>query len=474
MTGWLARARTLHEELTALAGDDPRWWLLASGAALAEQWPARPGYFVSDAEPAADTFIGYRAAASAVPYDPMRDAIERARAARTALLELDGAFPGQPLAVTLARHDRAFTEPSELDIAAFAIRDTCVIGVLDDPHLLGQLHAVARGATTPPAWHGHTPFVCVSIGDDPLTTARHAHRRAWINGRGPWLGLGRAGELTTVSTCHMIVDGYGHATLTGRIQSLIAEARARPSPVVHPALRALSALEHARLPPIPDAVPLAVAWQELDEPLPRVLPLAYAIGRILHRTAERPDASFSPTLQIPVAPGLPHDPERRRRRAMPAALSVRFPGGQPEPFETFAERARGVLARETAGTGLCARLVAAARATPTPLAWKRKSFSTERPRWLDKISDVLGGRAFVSKIRIDTPLSAACAVSSPSRTPAPDDLLGAWVVTVVDDGQRAAITVCSSAASWSVTPRAFLDEILSLTYGATQRSLAKL
>jgi len=460
---WVRRTTELRDELAAVAGDDPRWWLLAGSAAAAEPWPARPGYVVSDAEPGADTFIGYRASP---PADPLRDAIDRARAARAALRELDGTLPDQPLAVTITRGDRAVTEPSALDAAAFAIGRHCVVAALDDPTLPQQLAAAARGIEPPP-WRGATPFVCVSIGDDPIEVARHGHRRAWRDRRGPWLGLGRAGGLATVSTCHLAVDGYGHACLTGRICALVEAAaterlaRGPWSPAAH------HALAHWTPPPlstVAGAAPLGVAWQELDGPSPRALPLAYAVGQLLHRAAGRPDARFSPTLQIPVAPGRLDDPERRRRRAMAAIVSVRFAASAPEPFAAFEARSRAILERETHGQGLCARLIAAARAAPTPLAWKRRGFSTARPRWLDRVSEVLGGRACLSRIRIDTPLPPSCAASSPSRHASPDDPLGACVVTVVDDGSRAAITVCGSGLAGSATgARALLDDILALT-----------
>jgi len=470
---WARRTVELHDELAAIANDDPRWWLLAGSAAVAEPWPARPGYVVSDAEPSADTFIGYRAAAAPsidLLRDPLRDAIDRARAARTALRELDGTLPDQPLAVTLARNDRTITEPSTLEAAAFAIGSSCLVGALDDPTLPDQLAAVLRGHAPAP-WHGPTPFVCVSIGDDPLETARHGHRRAWQWGRGPWLGLGRTGELATVSTCHLVVDGYGHACLSGRIHTLVAEARAAsdrlaratltplPYAVARTALHALPPL-----PPVAEAVPLGVAWQELAGPSLRALPLTYAVGRILHRAANRPDGRFSPTLQIPVTPGRLDDPERRRRRAMPAVVSVRFEGGVPEPYDAFEARARTVLERETRGVGLCARMVAAARAAPAPLTWKRRGFSTARPAWLDRVSDVLGGRACLSRIRIDSPIPPSCAVSSPSRYASAGDSLGACVVTVVDDGSRAALTVCGSGIAGSnAAASTLLEELLALT-----------
>jgi hypothetical protein len=478
MRAWMQRAASLHRELVAIAGDDPRWWLLAGGSAVTERWQPRPGYLISDGEPGTDTFIGYRAAPAA---DPLRDAIERARAARTALRELDGTLPEQPLAVTIARGERAVTEPCALDAAAFAIGPHCVVAALDDPTLLHQLAAAARGIAPLP-WHGPTPFVCVSIGDDPIEIARHAHRRAWRDGRGPWLGLGRAGELATVSTCHLVVDGYGHACLTGRIHALVEAAASERSARAHHANHVQHAhhaslapsahpVHHAvpPLPPVAGSIPLGIAWQQLDGPSLRALPLAYAVGRMLHRIGGRRDARFSPTLQIPVAPGRVDDPERRRCRAMPAVFSVRFDAGAAEPFEVFEARARAVIEREILGTGLCARLIAAARGAPTPLAWKRRSFSAARPRWLDRMSDVLGGRACVSRIRLDTPMPPSCAVSSPSRHASAEDPLGACVVTVVDDGNRAAITVCGSGLAGShAGARRLLDEILGLTAARTE------
>ena len=472
--GWVSRASSLHGELTSIADDDPRWWLLAGGAAAAEPWRPRPGYVVSDAEPGADTFIGYRAP---VMIDPLHDAIDRARAARAAIRELDGSLPDQPLAVTIARADLGGARilPSALDVAAFAIGPYCMIADLDDPTLLAQLAAAARGVA-PPAWHGATPFVCVSLGDEAIEVARHAHRRAWRDGRGPWLGLGRTGELATVSTCHLVVDGYGHACLAGRIHALHLAGMPAPfdrpgwpdvrplvPPVALPALR-----------PVPGAIPLGVAWRSLDGASLRALPLAYATGRILHRLAGRPDARFSPTLQIPVAPGRLDDPERRRRRAMPAAVSVRFEHGIAEPFSAFESRARDVLERETLGVGLCARLFAAARAAPTPLAWKRRSFSTARPRWLDRVSDVLGGRACLSRIRIDAPLPPSCAVSSPSRHASDADPMGACVVTVVDDGTHAALTVCGSGMAGSHdAARSLLDEIVLIALPPIRQSQSR-
>ena len=453
MRAWARRAVELQRELAAIAEVDPRWWLLAGGVALAETRAAPEAYLACDAEPDADTFMGYRAPR---PRDPVLDAIARARAARAALRELDGSLPDQPLAVTIERARAAEPRPSALDVAAFAIGPRCLTARLDDPALPAQLAAVLGGAA-PPRWRGATPFVCVSIGDEPLETARHGHRRAWTERGGPWLGLGRAGDVAVVSTCHLVIDGYGHARVAARLAELAAptgladdEAPARGHPQAPPLGR------------VAGAVPLAVAWRELPRPTPRVLPLAYALGRILHRHAGRRGARFSPTIQIPVARGRKDDPLRLRRRIVSATTSVRFEDGAPEPFAAFEARVREVLAREAAARGLASRLLAAARAVPVPLAWKRRSISARRPRWLEDLAEVIGGRALLSRIAVDAPVPPMCAASSPARLASAADPLGGCVITIVDDGRRGAITVGGSGlAGTAATASALLDELLA-------------
>ncbi len=300
------------------------------------------------------------------------------------------------------------------------------------------------------------PFVCVSVGDEAVEIARHGHRRAWRDGAGPWLGLGRAESLEVVSTCHLVLDGYGHAWLSARIAAHRAQlATAAPAPPTRVPI--------PRLADVPTAIPLGVAWRELPQPSPRALPLAYALGQLLHRRAGRKDARFSPTFQVPITPGDRSDPTRRLRRVVYSTLSVRFEDGRPEPFERFATRARDLLAREAAGTGPITRLLTAARAVPVSLAWKRKTFSAARPRWLDRIAEVVGGRACLSRIQLDTAVPPSCAVSSPARLATADDPLGGCVVTLIDDGERAAITACGSGLAGSTgDASALLDELLAL------------
>ncbi|HUJ60364.1 MAG TPA: hypothetical protein VLX92_17805 [Kofleriaceae bacterium] len=436
MRSWARRAVALHGELVSLADvdlRDPRWWLVAGGAALG--WERRALYVRSDAEPSSDTFIGH---AAPPPRDPIADAIARARAARRALIELDGVLPDQPLATTVRRTAAgAILVPSALDAAAFAIGDRVWVAPLDDPDALaGELAALAAGAEPRPR-PASAPFVTVTLGDEPIETARHGHRRAWSRERGPWLGLSRAGGLAIVSTCHLALDGHGHALLTARIAELTAASPATIGVQVP-------------LPAPVTASPMPVAWRALAGPAPRVLPLAYALGRLLHRAADRPEARCSPTFQIPIAPGAFDDPLRRLRRTVPALASVRFEAGAPEPFELFAARAREALVREADGTGLVSSLLAVASAAPAPLAWKRRAVAADRPRWLERIAEVLGGRACVSRIRLDRAVPALCAVSSPAQH-------AGWVVTAIDDGARAGLTLCGAGAT-----EARLDELCSL------------
>jgi hypothetical protein len=444
---WARRTVELQRELAAIAAVDPRWWLLAGGVAFAETWAPPEVYLACDAEPDADTFMGHRAPR---PRDLVLDAIARAIAARTALRELDGSLPDQPLAVTIDRSRGAEPRPSQLAVAAFAIGTRCLTARLDDPTLAAQL-AAALGGADPPRWHGPTPFVCVSIGDDAIETARHGHRRAWTERGGPWLGLGRAGDLAVVSTCHLIIDGYGHARITARLAELTAGEVSTSGPTRAPPLGAVAG-----------AVPLAFAWRELPRPTPRVIPLAYELGCILHRQVGRRAARFSPTIQIPVARGRKDDPLRLRRRIVSATTSVRFEDGVPEPFAAFEARVRGVFSREAAASGLVSRLLAAARAVPVPLSWKRKSISATRPRWLETLAEVIGGRALLSRIVVDSPIPPMCAVSSPARLASDVDPLGGCVITIIDDGSHGAITVGGSGfVGTTATASALLDELLA-------------
>jgi hypothetical protein len=158
---------------------------------------------------------------------------------------------------------------------------------------------------------------------------------------------------------------------------------------------------------------------------------------------------------------------------VPAIASVRFEHGEPEPFEAFAARTRTLLRREAEGHGLSAHLLAAARAAPAPLAWKRRAVGAGRPRWLDAVATLVGGRGCVSRIRLDVTdraIAPACAVSSPGRLPTAADPLGGCVATIVDDGRAGAITLCGAGfADTDARAAALLDELLALVPRAGAR-----
>ena len=477
---FVRRAAAVYEDIAEIAdiAGDRRWWLLAGAAAV--RWPTKGGgYLSSDAEPAGDTFIGF----PSPPLDPRA----LAEAARQALRALDGTLPGQPLAVTVKRDVYgARTVASDLSAVAFVEGN--------------QVRIEGDGV----------PFVAISVDDEPIETARHGHRRAWKNGRGPWLGIGRSGGLTIVSTCHMVVDGYGHAEIAEALArahvetafapphvetafapphvetafapphidrpvvAVVSAAPADDAPVRLPAAGpgavpavatgavplAVPAVATGAVPlAVPavatGAVPLAVHWRELAGPAPRLLELGYRLGVALHRLAGDPAATFSPTFQIPVAPGRPDDPQRLRRRVIPAIVSVRFSDGRPEPYEVFATRAKAILAREAAGNGLTSTLKAAAEAIPLPERYKRSQIGAERAGFWGNVANVLGGRVCLTKLRMDVP---AVAVSSAAQLASERDPMGGSVITIVEGDGRAIVTICGTGTA---ADPALLDLVLT-------------
>jgi len=63
---------------------------------------------------------------------------------------------------------------------------------------------------------------------------------------------------------------------------------------------------------------------------------------------------------------------------------------------------------------------------------------------------------------MDAAIPPMCAVSSPSRLATDDDPTGGCVITILDDGTRAAITVGGSGfAGTSARAEALLDELLA-------------
>jgi hypothetical protein len=479
LLGRLAELRGLLDEVADIDWRNPLWWALTASSAAALGWTPHAGYLASDAEPRADTFMGWPAPAPASAADAIADAIVRAHAAARALAELDGELPDQPLAVNLLVGDgAATTRPTDVRCVAFVLGDRAYLARLADhpaadgalAHALAHATAHALDAAAPALDPRLEPIdgraacpaaIAVVIGDQPVAVCRHQHRRAWTTSGGPWLGLGRAGALATVSTCHLVVDGYGHAWIAARIAAARDDA-------AHAALAAAAA--SATVPALPAlalAQPLGVAWRPLPR-LPRFAELAHALGRVLHTDEGQRAARCSPTFQVPVAPGDKGDPLRRRRRVVPALLSVRFPDGdgRAEALAALAARADAAVRREAAGNGLMSRLLDAARAAPAPLAWKRRLVgSAARPLLLAPISRVLGGRACLSMLRLGAEVAAApplVAVSSPGLLPSILDPIGSTVLTAIGDDRGATVTASGCGRTGDADGAgAFLDRLLA-------------
>jgi hypothetical protein len=269
--------------------------------------------------------------------------------------------------------------------------------------------------------------VVVALGDDAPAQLRHGHRRAWTAAGGPWLGVARMGPYAAVTTCHLVVDGWGHALLTQAVAAAIAP----------PALRVDAA--GIAVPPLAPVAgePLELCWG----PAPAVgaIAAAYALGVVLHRRGD-PRAHRSPPLQLPVAPGAADDPARFARRVRPALLAVRFSDGQPEPLAAFTARARAAIAREAAGAGIATRLLSGLHGLPLPLALKRRALAGGPSRLTAGPSQHLAGDACLSMLRLpDGPaLIAASARRRRSRAAA-----AAAVMTIVRAGADALATAAT-------------------------------
>ena len=482
----------------------PVWWALLGAVAVAEPY-ARPGaYLVSDAEPSADTFIGVPGPAPDDAAGRIGWAIAHAHAAVRAVLERDGTLPGQPLTVGIALHRGAarvipIASPWRV---AFVTGDRVVTALLDprgpahELDLARDLAAAVRGAPHADRTasgraaiedrigarvaafddHAETPMVTVALGDDDLARAHHGHRRAWHKRGGPWLGVARAGGMTLLSTCHTVVDGWGHVHLAADVARHVDRTAAR-----HLASAAAGIIGDAAIigapPALPAAAggPLGVAWRRLPGPAARFTRQAWALGRVLDADAQAvrartspPDARGpragasprdralrarrSPTFQVPVAPGAPDDPTRFARRVRPALLSVRFSDNRPEPEAEFAARARVAIAREATGRGLTSRMLAALTAIPVPLGWQRGVVGA-RARWLDTALDVIAGAGCLSLLRVAA-APPLVAVSSPGRLLHGADPRATSVLTVIADADGSGATATLAGSGRATSPAA--------------------
>ena len=417
--------RALVDEVAVVDPRDPAWAIVLGGAALIEEVVGRARevpYVSSDADPHGDTFLGWAAPAPRDLAEAIADAVLDAGAASRALAELDGTLPGQPLAVTARL---AAADPRRARFAIAGRRRTVRIDAAPEE----VARAVARGdGDDAPA-----PIAAV-VGDHEVAIARHLHRRAWLGGDGPWLGVGRAGGLALASTCHVVVDGYGHALIAARIAAARDEARRRA--VARAAAEIVGAAPVPAPPPLAGTEPLGIAWRRVPG-LPRLAALAHALGVVLHEEAGDPAAPRSPTIQIPIARGERDDPARWRRRVVHALASVRFADGRAEPVDAFARRLAGAIGREVDGGGLLTRLIAATAALPVPMGIKRRRVAGARGgRWTDVV-DVLAGRSSLSVMRVqpaDAPrVPGLIAVSAPGVVLPPDAPWSTSVVTIVDE-----------------------------------------
>ncbi len=232
--------RALVDEIARVDWRDPAWWAVIGGAAAIEglgRAPRADGYVVSGGEPAADTFMGWPAPPVASLAEAIADAISDGHAAAAALRALDGTLPDQPLARVLRdRKDgpRAVAaDPADVVFVVGTARlPARLSGVPDDDDALAATlarlaRAPAPDRADPLTARGPTAPIAIVLGDHAPATARHLHRRAWTDAGGPWLGVGRAGPLALASTCHVIVDGYGHALIASRIAARRDDAARR-------------------------------------------------------------------------------------------------------------------------------------------------------------------------------------------------------------------------------------------------------
>ena len=291
MRRWARRAIELHDELADLAdvARDPRGGCRRRRGAGVDR--ARPD-IASTPEPSAirSSVIGVRAHDRSDRRSRSRARMQRARAAAISM----ASYPS-----SRSRRDGPRRDGERCDAGARARstsprsrrrprgRGTALAARFEDE--TGDL-----GEATDPR------SSCVTVGEEPVETARHGHRRAWVtNGvsEGPWLGprpRRRHGHRDDVPPR---VDGYGHAWLAARSRPAgrrLARGPSRRS-------RSTPALDTA---PVAGGIPLRVDVARADAPAPR------AIAARLR--ARAPAASPRGPARRAVLADVP-DPRRTRR-----------------------------------------------------------------------------------------------------------------------------------------------------------------
>jgi hypothetical protein len=489
----LREVRGLIDEVADVNWRHPAWWLLAGATSLVESSPrflrAEDRYLSTDGSERSDTFMARAARREDdTPAERIALAIARARAGVEAIARVDGTLPEQPLACYLASVG-TYLERRALGAGPAPVAFDTPIGPLrallfDDPasdvELASALAKALAGRRFLPdgrlqpidlaASEPTESILCVSLMDQPLATARHLHRRVWTDGGGPWLGLGEAPGHDIVSTSHLAIDGYGHAVLSDTVFRRLSYRASQRKALVEAARFGLSSTTpiFGTADPDPDARPLGIATAVSDE-LPSFPAMAYALGITLERIYRahesdraRRRARFTPTFQVPVAPGERDDPNRRRRRVIPGLMSVKMTSGSFEPFAAFRSRVPKLLEREISASGPLTRLLVAAREMPLPTGLKRRLVaSSGRASGLLPPVEVLSGRGCLSLIRFadaDLPRDPLFAVSAPALDASSRESLGGNVLTCAESQNGVALTVSGTGlAGTTIGAQAVLD-----------------
>ena len=481
----------LRDQLGELADIDwrhPAWWLALAGTAALERLPAGDdadaAIVTSNGGPRADTFMARTRPTRTGPAERVVRAVARARAAVQVIDRLADAFPDQPLRCQLdARGSIVRRRPLPArPWVVFATPTGAYAALLDADPATDRLLAaeLARACAEAPSighrltrvdGEGAEPAdaaVTVSLLDEELATARHTHRRGWSRAGGPWLGIADAGGLEVASTAHLVVDGFGHAQLASALFAAEDELATAPS-LVAAARRLSTAMASTAAPALPGALPIGVATAVMAGP--------GGLAELIHATATaleahcrrdlppaaRRRARFTPTIQIPIAPGRAGDPDRRARRVVPGLFALRMDRGEIEPLHSVRWRLRNVIEREIASAGVLTRMREAAARAPVPARLKRALLSpgvTPR-RWLPPV-EVLGGRGCLSSLRLPSPpVAPLWASSAPALDPTPGDPRGGTVVTVIHGHGELAITVSGTGrAGTAAGAQSFLDALL--------------
>lgn len=483
-----AELRALVDEVADVRWMHPAWWGLMSAVALLERFGRRspvaieelyPTYLAADGGPHTDTFMGtprgrLRAARDEPPAGRIVRAVLAARVGTRAVASVEQRLQGPTLRCNLVR-ERGWLVRRALDgvprVAFITPRGPLLARMdADDATLVRALAGGPTGgenggsltAIDPQSADPTPAALAVSLVEAPTRVARHLHRQAWTRGGGPWLGIGDTPELLVASTCHLAVDGYGHALLVEELASELERHldRARNRKRARRAALEVAAREALALPRSEpptwswrDTQPLGIAAATLERP-PRFPQGAYAFARALDRLYGDGGSRFSPTFQVPVAPG-PEDGQRRRRRVLHGLLALRRGPEGLESLEDFRGRARGTIAREMRGRGLLTRLLQATLNVPLPDGWRRRMLARPARSYLGLPPvPVLGGRGRFSVLRFDggeVPRAPVTAVSAPSLVPSRRDPRGGIVLTLVHGERCTTATLAGTGLAGDAT-----------------------